>query len=346
MAGRRLARHHHAGGVRRRRRRRPGGRDADGGGRRQRRLPQRRHHRAGRPVRAGADRQVRHPGAEASASCRRRPPASCRCPSVSPSRTPAPTPRASRRSPRRWTVATRSTAARSSSPAPSRPSGCCSSPGPRRRTTARSPRDGMTLFLAPMDRDHIECSRSRSSAATSCRRTSLFIDDLFVPDEDRIGEEGKGFKYLLAGLNAERIIVASVMPGHRPGALRRAVEYAKQRHRLRPSDRDEPGRPVPAGRLAGQARRGRAAHPPGRLALRQRRCRAPRRPTRRSTSPPSGPSRRRTAPCRCTAATATRSEYHVERYWREVRVERIAPIANELVLAYLGEKVLGLPRSY
>ena len=58
----------------------------------------------------------------------------------------------------------------------------------------------------------------------------LFIDDLFVPEEDRIGEEGKGFTYLLAGLNAERIIVASVCLGIGRASLRRAVAYTKQRH--------------------------------------------------------------------------------------------------------------------
>ena len=84
--------------------------------------------------------------------------------------------------------------------------------------------------LRPMDRDHIKIQPIPKLGRNAVSTNMLFIDDLFIPDEDRIGEEGKGFKYLLAGLNAERIIVAGGCLGMGRAALRRAIEYAKQRN--------------------------------------------------------------------------------------------------------------------
>ena len=75
-------------------------------------------------------------------------------------------------------------------------------------------------------------------------------------------------------------------------------------------------------------------------------ARAASRPTWPSGSPPTPASRPPTRPCRPTAASATPSEYDVERYWREARLMRIAPISQEMVLIYVAEHVLGLPRSY
>ena len=203
----------------------------------------------------------------------------------------------------------------------------------------------MTLFLAEMDRAHIRIQPIPKLGRNAISTNMLFIDDLFIPDEDRIGEEGRGFKYLLAGLNAERIIVAGGCLGMGRVALNRAVEYAKQRHVF--------GRPIGMNQgvqfpLADSLAKLDAVE----LLIRKA-----------AWLYDNGmPCAKEANEAKLLASTwafeaADRamqvhggygytSEYHVERYWREARVQRIAPISNELVLAYLGEKVLGLPRSY
>ena len=205
--------------------------------------------------------------------------------------------------------------------------------------------DGMTLFLAKMDPDHIKVQPIPKLGRNAVSTNMLFIDDLFIPDEDRIGEEGKGFKYLLAGLNAERIIVAGGCLGMGRASLRRAVEYTKQRKVF--------GRPIGMNQgvqfpLAESLAKLDAVE----LLIRKAAW----------LYDNGKPCAKEANEAKLLASTwafeaADRamqfhggygytSEYHVERYWREARVQRIAPISNELVLAYLGEKVLGLPRSY
>ena len=204
---------------------------------------------------------------------------------------------------------------------------------------------GMTLFLAPMDRDHIDVQPIPKLGRNVVSTNTLFIDDLFVPEEDRIGEEGQGFKYLLAGLNAERIIVASVCLGIGRAALRRAVEYTKQRHVF--------GRPIGMNQgvqfpLADSLAKLDAAE----LLIRKAAwlydnglpCAKEANEAKYLTSEWAFEAADRAI--QVHGGYGYTKEYHVERYWRDVRIERIAPIANELVLAYLGEKVLGLPRSY
>jgi acyl-CoA dehydrogenase len=213
------------------------------------------------------------------------------------------------------------------------------------RSAGAKPTDGMTLFFPAMDRDHIRIQPIPKLGRNAVSTNVLFIDDLFIPDEDRIGEEGKGFKYLLAGLNAERIIVAGGCLGMGRAALHRAVEYAKQRKVF--------GRPIGMNQgvqfpLADSLAKLDAVE----LLIRKA-----------AWLYDNGmPCAKEANEAKLLASTwafeaADRAlqfhggygytnEYHVERYWRETRVQRIAPISNELVLAYLGEKVLGLPRSY
>ena len=213
------------------------------------------------------------------------------------------------------------------------------------RDKAAKSTDGMTLFLAKMDPDHIKVQPIPKLGRNAVSTNMLFIDDLFIPDEDRIGEEGKGFKYLLAGLNAERIIVAGGCLGMGRASLRRAVEYTKQRKVF--------GRPIGMNQgvqfpLAESLAKLDAVE----LLIRKAAW----------LYDNGQPCAKEANEAKLLASTwafeaADRamqfhggygytSEYHVERYWREARVQRIAPISNELVLAYLGEKVLGLPRSY
>jgi acyl-CoA dehydrogenase len=217
------------------------------------------------------------------------------------------------------------------------------------RTAARSAgaktTDGMTLFFPAMDPAHITVQPIPKLGRNAISTNTLFIDDLFIPDEDRIGEEGRGFKYLLAGLNAERIIVAGGCLGMGRVAMRRVVEYAKQRRVF--------GRPIGMNQgvqfpLAESLAKLDAVE----LLIRKAAW----------LYDNDMPCAKEANEAKLLASTwafeaADRamqfhggygytSEYHVERYWREARVQRIAPISNELILAYLAEKVLGLPRSY
>ena len=97
------------------------------------------------------------------------------------------------------------------------------------RAEARRPTEGMTLFLAKVDREHIDVQPIPKLGRNVVTTNMVYIDDLFVPDEDRIGEEGRGFRYLLDGLNPERILVSAECLGIGRAALKRAVDYAKTR---------------------------------------------------------------------------------------------------------------------
>jgi acyl-CoA dehydrogenase len=170
-------------------------------------------------------------------------------------------------------------------------------------------------------------------------------DDVVVPAADRVGEQDKGFYYLLDGLNAERVLIASEAIGTGQAALRRAVEYANERVVY--------GRPI--GRNQG------VAFP---LAEAHARLEAAELITRRAgwmldNGLPSGPdanmAKLLAADAGFQAADAAMQthggfgyaeEYHVARYWREARLMKIAPIPQELILAYIGQHVLGLPKSY
>jgi acyl-CoA dehydrogenase len=217
------------------------------------------------------------------------------------------------------------------------------------RTAAREqgarPTDGMTLFLTDLRRPEIVIRPIAKMGRNAVSSNEVFIDGLFVPEEHRVGEEGEGFRHLLDGLNPERILIAAGALGLGRAALRRAVAYAGQRIVFdRPIGQNQ-GVQFP---LAEALARLDAAE----LMIRKAAWLYD-----------------RGAPCgreantakllaadacwlACDTAVQTHGgfgyacEYHVERYLREARLIRIAPITQELVLAYLGEHVLGLPRSY
>jgi acyl-CoA dehydrogenase len=205
--------------------------------------------------------------------------------------------------------------------------------------------DGLTLFVANLKDPAVgirPIAKVGRNAVASCEVT---YDGLYVDAADRVGEEGGGFGYLLDGLNAERVLVAAEALGVGKVALRRAVDYAKGRVVF--------GRPIGANQgisfpLAEAHARLSAAE----LAIRQAAWRI-------DQKLPSGEQANMAkflaADAGYAAADAAvqthggfgyASEYHVERYWRESRLMRIAPIPQEMVLNYLAEHVLGLPRSY
>ena len=89
--------------------------------------------------------------------------------------------------------------------------------------------DGMTLFLTDLDRDHVDIRPIKKMGRNAVSSNELFIDDLRVPVEDRVGEEGKGFQYILDGLNPERMLIAAEALGIGRVALEKAVKYGNER---------------------------------------------------------------------------------------------------------------------
>jgi len=205
--------------------------------------------------------------------------------------------------------------------------------------------DGLTLFLTDLDRSRVDVRPIKKMGRNAVSSNELFIDDLRIPVEDRVGEEGQGFRYILDGLNPERMLVAAEALGLGRAALRRAVRYGNEREVF--------GRPIGMNQglqfpLADSLARLDAAE----LTLRKATWLYDRgKPCGREAN---------TAKYLCADAgfqAADRAlqthggmgyaeEYHVARYFREARLLRIAPQSQEMVLNYLGSHVLGLPRSY
>jgi acyl-CoA dehydrogenase len=205
--------------------------------------------------------------------------------------------------------------------------------------------DGMTLFLTDVQSEQIEIRGIPKMGREAVDSNELYIDDLHVPGEDLVGEEGQGFKYLLDGLNPERIFVAAEALGLGRASLRRAVAYANERVVFGRKIGQNQGIQFP---LADSRMRLDAAE----LVLRKASWKYDR-------GEPCG-LEANTAKFLCAEAgteAADRAiqthggfgyarEYHVERYYKEARLLKIAPLPQEMVLNYIGEHVLGLPRSY
>ncbi|MGD9536242.1 MAG: acyl-CoA dehydrogenase family protein [Alphaproteobacteria bacterium] len=210
---------------------------------------------------------------------------------------------------------------------------------------AAKPTDGLSLFYTDLDRAHCEVREIEKMGRKSVDSNAVFIDNLTVPADDLIGEEGQGFRYILHGLNPERILIAAESIGLGRAALRRAAQYAKER--------------VVFGRPIGQNQS--IQHP---LADAWARLEAANLMIFKAASLYD-----RGEPCgaeanaakylaadachtACERAVLTHGgmgyakEYHVERYLRECYISRIAPVSAEMILNFLAEKVLGLPKSY
>ena len=213
---------------------------------------------------------------------------------------------------------------------------------------AARPSQGMTLFYTDLDRSAVEVREIPKMGRMAVDSNMLFIDGLRVPAIDRIGEEGRGFQYILHGMNPERILIAAEAVGLGRAALARAARYAGERvvfgrpigqnqgiqHPL--AERwieleaaellmlraaaayDRGGEPGAVGAFANAAKyfAAEAGH------------RA------------------------CETAVLTHGgmgyarEFHVERFFREIQIARIAPISGQLILSHIAERVLGLPKSY
>jgi len=217
------------------------------------------------------------------------------------------------------------------------------------RTTAKADiakkTDGMTLLLAELQRPEVQISAIPKLGRNAVRTCEVVFDDLPVADCDRVGEEGQGFKYLLDGLNAERVLIAAEAVGIGYAALRRAVNYAGERVVFdRPIGKNQ----AIAFPLAEARTRLEAAELMVRKAAWMIDNELP-------CGKEANMAKWLAAEAGFFAADAALQthggfgyacEYHVERYWREARLMKLAPISQEMVINYVAEHVLHLPRSY
>jgi acyl-CoA dehydrogenase len=213
--------------------------------------------------------------------------------------------------------------------------------------TAR-PSQGMTLFYTDLDRSQVEVREIPKMGRMAVDSNMLFIDGLKVPAEDRIGEEGRGFQYILHGMNPERILIAAEAVGLGRAALARAARYAGER--------------IVFGRPIGQNQG--IQHP---LAERWIELEAAELLMLRaaaaydSGAEPGAVGAFANAAKyfaaeaghrACETAVLTHGgmgyarEFHVERFFREIQIARIAPVSSQLILSHIAERVLGLPKSY
>ncbi|MDH3509796.1 MAG: acyl-CoA/acyl-ACP dehydrogenase [Gammaproteobacteria bacterium] len=205
--------------------------------------------------------------------------------------------------------------------------------------------EGMTLFLADIQNPAVTIKPIPKMGREAVASCEVFYDGLRVHESDRVGEEGEGFRYLLDGLNAERILVAWEAVGLGRAALRRATQYAKDR--------------VVFGRPIGQNQGVQFPLAESLAKLEAAQLVAEKAAWQYDNDIPCGDLANiakllATDACFEAADCAVQThggfgyaaEYHVERYFREARVWRIAPIAQNFVLSYIAEKILGLPRSY
>ena len=215
----------------------------------------------------------------------------------------------------------------------------------QRRTDVSRPTDGMTLFLIDIDATKIDLTPIPKLGRNAVASYEVVLDDYFVPDAARIGEEGLGFQYLLDGLNPERILLAHEALGIGRAAMEIAVKYAKERVVFdRPIGRNQ-GISFPlakcqthldaAGLMAREAAwRYDAGMPVGSQANMAKWLCAE-----------AGFAAADTA-MQTLGGMGYAKEYNVERYFRESRILRLAPVSQEMVLNYVAVHVLGLPKSY
>jgi len=205
--------------------------------------------------------------------------------------------------------------------------------------------EGLSLFYTDLDRSCIDVREIEKMGRKCVDSNEVFIDQLKIPVQDLIGEEGKGFSYILHGLNPERILIAAEAIGLGQVALARGALYAKERivfdrpigqnqgiqHPLAKSWMELEAADLMVFKAASlyDAKLSCAAEANAAKYLAAEACLHA-----------------------CENAIMTHGgmgyarEYHVERYLRESWIPRLAPVSPQLILCFIAEKVLGLPKSY
>ncbi|MEM7542384.1 MAG: acyl-CoA dehydrogenase family protein [Pseudomonadota bacterium] len=204
---------------------------------------------------------------------------------------------------------------------------------------------GLSLFYTDLNRDYVEVTEIPKMGRKAVDSNAVFYDGLPVPQEDLIGEEGKGFNYILHGLNPERILLAAEAVGLGRAALKRGVDYANEREVF--------------GRKIGMNQA--IQHPLAKCWIdlyaaelmtykastlydEDKECGAEANAAKYFAAEAGFRA--------CEQAVMTHGgmgyakEYHVERYFREMMIPRLAPVSREMILNFVGEKVLELPRSF
>lgn len=204
---------------------------------------------------------------------------------------------------------------------------------------------GLSLFYTDLDRSKVEVREIDKLGRKCVDSNQIFIDGLRIPVADRIGEEGKGFDYILHGLNPERILIASEAVGLGRAALERAANYANEREVF--------GRPIGKNQAV--------QHPLAKswMELEAAWLMVQKAAWLYDQHLPCGAeanSAKYLAAEACYGACENAifthggmgyaKEYHVERYLREAWIPRLAPVSPQLILCFIAEKVLGLPKSY
>jgi acyl-CoA dehydrogenase len=209
----------------------------------------------------------------------------------------------------------------------------------------KKPTHGLSLFYTDFDRSKIAVHEIEKMGRKAVDSNELFIADFEIPVEDRIGEEGRGFDYILHGMNPERILIAAEAVGLGQAALKRAADYAKVRNVF--------NRPIGQNQaiqhpLAKNWMELEAAWLMVLSAGWQYDQQMPCGPAANAAKYLAGEAGYHA----CEQAVMTHGgfgyakEYHVERYLRESLIPRIAPISPQLILSFIAERVLGLPKSY
>ena len=209
----------------------------------------------------------------------------------------------------------------------------------------KKPTDGLSLFYTNLDRRFVDVREIEKLGRKCVDSNELFIDKLPVPAEDLIGKEGEGFRNILHGMNPERALAAAAGVGLGRVALKRASQYAKERIVF---DR-------PIGKNQG------VQHPLAKcwMELEAANLMVMQAAWKYDQGLPCGAEANAAKYLAgeagfkaCEAAVLMHGgfgyakEYHVERYFRESMLLRIAPISSQLIMCYIAEKVLGLPKSY
>ncbi len=204
---------------------------------------------------------------------------------------------------------------------------------------------GLTLFLVDLHPDHCDIAAIPKVGRNAVASCEVAYDDLPVEAWRMVGERGRGFHHLLHGLNPERILLSAMACGIGEAALRRAVGYAKEREVF--------------GRLIGQNQA--ISHPLAKAhmelhaAMNMMRVAAWRYDNGLECGEHANTAKYLAAEASFFAADQAvqthgglgyATEYHVERYWREARLQRIAPVSQEMTLNYIAQNVMGLPKSY
>jgi len=204
---------------------------------------------------------------------------------------------------------------------------------------------GLTLFYTDVDRKYIEVREIEKMGRHAVDSNQVFFDALPVPEADRIGEEGRGFEYILHGMNPERILIAAELVGLGRCAVKRAAAYAKERIVFdRPIGQNQAIQHPLAASWAALEAANLMALKAAWLYDQGKPCGAEANAAKYLAGEACFDA--------CQNAVMTlggygyAKEYHVERYLRESFVGRIAPVSPHLILCFIAEKVLGLPKSY